>query len=172
MWPSLSVPARHIGSESAILFLKQMRALHSPIPVVLVSGASNAHLEAALANGVSAVFPSRYSSPIWNMSWTISFAREIRIDEPIARPEDEVTDACVWNRCLRVQPLLAHEAAPGAWRGLIQDIAPTAVAGRNTEKEDGGRFLVPQKWLAGVRVPSWSVLQVTGNRARGYPLAA
>jgi len=54
-WPSLSSPARHIGSESAILFLKQMRGLHKPTPVILVSGASQAYLAEALVSGASAV---------------------------------------------------------------------------------------------------------------------
>jgi CheY-like chemotaxis protein len=53
-WPSLSVPARRITGESAILFLKQMRGLHNPVPVV--SGFSSPDLE-ALANGAFAVIP-------------------------------------------------------------------------------------------------------------------
>jgi DNA-binding response OmpR family regulator len=57
-WPSLSVPTRRISGESAILFLKQMRGLHNPVPVLLVSGSSRPDLEAeALANGAFAVIP-------------------------------------------------------------------------------------------------------------------
>ena len=54
----MSFPARHIGSESAILFLKQMRALHSPVPVLVVSGSPNADVEAeVLSNGAFAFIP-------------------------------------------------------------------------------------------------------------------
>jgi DNA-binding NtrC family response regulator len=57
-WPSLSEPARHTGSESAILFLKQMRALHNPVPVLVVSGSPKADVEAeALSNGAFAFIP-------------------------------------------------------------------------------------------------------------------
>jgi DNA-binding NtrC family response regulator len=60
-WPSLSSPARHIGAESAMLFLKQMRALHNPVPVVLVSGWASAAMEAeAFANGAFAVLPKPF----------------------------------------------------------------------------------------------------------------
>jgi DNA-binding response OmpR family regulator len=45
-----------MSGESAILFLKQMRGLHNPVPVILVSGLSSPNLEAeALATGASAV---------------------------------------------------------------------------------------------------------------------
>jgi DNA-binding NarL/FixJ family response regulator len=54
-WPTLSLPARRIGSESAILFLKQMRALHNPVPVLVVSGWLSADLEEqTLTNGAFA----------------------------------------------------------------------------------------------------------------------
>ena len=54
-WPSLSSPARRTSSESAILFLKQMRALHNPVPVLIVSGSPRADVEAeALSNGAFA----------------------------------------------------------------------------------------------------------------------
>jgi len=57
-WPSLSVPALHMGSESAILFLKQMRALHNPVPIIVLSGWPSANLEEeALASGAFAVLP-------------------------------------------------------------------------------------------------------------------
>jgi DNA-binding NtrC family response regulator len=57
-WPSLSLPARRIGSESAILFLKQMRVLNNPIPVLVVSGSPRADVEAAaLSNGAFAFIP-------------------------------------------------------------------------------------------------------------------
>jgi DNA-binding NtrC family response regulator len=54
-WPSLSSPARrkHIGSESAILFLKQLRALHSQVPVILASASPYAEAE-SLRNGAFA----------------------------------------------------------------------------------------------------------------------
>ncbi len=52
-WPSLSYPALHIGSESAILFLKQMRALHNPVPVLVVSARADVEAE-ALRNGAFA----------------------------------------------------------------------------------------------------------------------
>lgn len=55
-WASLDLPARRISSESAILFLKQLRAFHNPVPVVLLSAWSSAELEAeALGNGAVAV---------------------------------------------------------------------------------------------------------------------
>jgi len=54
-WPSLSGPARRTGSESAILFLKQIHALHNPVPVLVVSGSPRADVEAeALNNGAFA----------------------------------------------------------------------------------------------------------------------
>jgi DNA-binding response OmpR family regulator len=57
-WPSLSGRALHVGSESAILFLKQMRALHSPVPVLVTSGLPSADVEKeALANGAFAFLP-------------------------------------------------------------------------------------------------------------------
>jgi DNA-binding response OmpR family regulator len=49
-WPSLSHPARHLGGESAILFLKQLRALHSRVPVIVTSARLDAEAE-ALRNG-------------------------------------------------------------------------------------------------------------------------
>jgi DNA-binding NtrC family response regulator len=52
-WPILSSPALHIGSESAIIFLKQLRALHSSVPVIVVSGRPDAETE-ALRNGAFA----------------------------------------------------------------------------------------------------------------------
>jgi DNA-binding NarL/FixJ family response regulator len=52
-WPSLSLPARYIGSESAILFLKQLRALHSQVPVIVTSFRVDAEAE-ALRNGAFA----------------------------------------------------------------------------------------------------------------------
>jgi CheY-like chemotaxis protein len=58
-WPSLKFPARRIGSASAILFLKQMRALPSP-PRVIVSALalmSPQAKEEALANGAFALLP-------------------------------------------------------------------------------------------------------------------
>ena len=57
-WPSLSYPARRIGSESAMLFLKQLRSLHHPVPVVVVSGAPSANAEAeTLSCGAFAFVP-------------------------------------------------------------------------------------------------------------------
>jgi DNA-binding NtrC family response regulator len=52
-WPILSSAALHIGSESAILFLKQLRALHCQVPVIVVSGRLDAEIE-VLRNGAFA----------------------------------------------------------------------------------------------------------------------
>jgi DNA-binding response OmpR family regulator len=51
-WPSLSSPTSRVGSESAILFLKQLRALHNSVPVILASARLDAQ-KAALANGAA-----------------------------------------------------------------------------------------------------------------------
>jgi DNA-binding NarL/FixJ family response regulator len=57
-WPTLSLPAWRIGSESAILFLKQVRALHNPVPVLVASGWLSADLEKETrANGALAFLP-------------------------------------------------------------------------------------------------------------------
>lgn len=61
-WPSLSSPTRVIGSKSAILFLKQMRALHSPVPVIVVSQLAQAK-EEVLANGALAFIPNPFPNP-------------------------------------------------------------------------------------------------------------
>ncbi len=61
-WSSLSLPARRIGSKSAILFLKQIRALHSPVPVIVVSGLAQAK-EEALAHGALAFVPNPFPNP-------------------------------------------------------------------------------------------------------------
>jgi len=54
-WPRSYSPARHINLTNAILFLKHMRTLHSPPPVILVSGSPLAEVEQeALANGAFA----------------------------------------------------------------------------------------------------------------------
>jgi len=56
-WSSLSSPAWNIESSSAILFLKQLRALLQPPPVIVVSGSLRADVEAsAFANGAFAFF--------------------------------------------------------------------------------------------------------------------
>jgi DNA-binding NtrC family response regulator len=52
-WPILSSPARHMGSESAVLFLKQLRALHSQVPVIVASFRQDAGAE-TLRNGAFA----------------------------------------------------------------------------------------------------------------------
>ena len=78
-WPGLDRPARHIGGESAILFLKQIRALANPVPVLLVSGLSSADLEAeALANGAFAVVPK-----------PIMFAELEHVLDAVPRPADQ-----------------------------------------------------------------------------------
>jgi len=54
-WPSLSIPARLISMESAIVFLKQMLAANIQVPVIVVSGSPLAQAEEeALANGAFA----------------------------------------------------------------------------------------------------------------------
>jgi len=69
-WPSLSHPARRIGSESAILFLRQMRALHNPVPVLVTSGWPSANLEKeALANGAFAVLPQPLNFAELDVLW-------------------------------------------------------------------------------------------------------
>jgi DNA-binding NtrC family response regulator len=55
-WPSLSLPARWVGSESAILFLKQLHALHRRVPVIIASARLDAEAE-ALRNGAFALVP-------------------------------------------------------------------------------------------------------------------
>jgi CheY-like chemotaxis protein len=55
-WPSLSSPTVRIGSRSAILFLKQMRGLHSAPPAILVSGSAFRQTEEeSRANGAFAL---------------------------------------------------------------------------------------------------------------------
>ena len=53
MWSSLSSGARRVEASSAILFLKQIRALPDPPPVIVVSGRQDAEA-AALASGAVA----------------------------------------------------------------------------------------------------------------------
>jgi CheY-like chemotaxis protein len=54
-WPRGYSPRRHIGLANAILFLKRLRALQSPPPVILISGSPLAESEQeALANGAFA----------------------------------------------------------------------------------------------------------------------
>ena len=54
-WPRWHSPARRIDLTNAILFLKHMRALHNPPPVILVSGSPLAEAEKeALAHGAFA----------------------------------------------------------------------------------------------------------------------
>jgi CheY-like chemotaxis protein len=56
-WSSLGAHAQHIEGSSAILFLKQLRALLDPPPVIVVSGSVRPEAEAAaLANGAVAWF--------------------------------------------------------------------------------------------------------------------
>ena len=58
MWPSSDSPAWRIGLANAVLFLKHMRTVHSPPPVILVSGSPLAEAEEeALANGAFAFIP-------------------------------------------------------------------------------------------------------------------
>jgi CheY-like chemotaxis protein len=54
-WPRWHSPARHIDLTNAILYLKHMRALRNPPPVILVSGSPFAEAEEeALAHGAFA----------------------------------------------------------------------------------------------------------------------
>lgn len=54
-WPRSYSPARHIGLTNAILFLKHLRTLHNPPPVILVSGSPLVEAEQeAHANGAFA----------------------------------------------------------------------------------------------------------------------
>ena len=55
----MSSPPRVFGNKSAILFLKQMRALHSPVPVIVVSHRAQAK-EEVLANGALAFIPNPF----------------------------------------------------------------------------------------------------------------
>jgi hypothetical protein len=61
----LSSPTRFFGSKSAILFLKQMRALHSPVPVIVVSDLADLApvREQVLANGALALIPNPFPNP-------------------------------------------------------------------------------------------------------------
>ena len=52
-WPSLSKPTRFMGAKSAIIFLREVRALHIRVPVLVVSQFPYAK-EEALANGAFA----------------------------------------------------------------------------------------------------------------------
>jgi CheY-like chemotaxis protein len=55
MWPGSHAPAGRIDLTNAILFLKHMRAVHNPPPIILVSGSPFAEAEEeALANGAFA----------------------------------------------------------------------------------------------------------------------
>ena len=80
-WPSLGSPARHLGGESAILFLKQLRGLPNRVPVILVSGAPDAYLAEAVANGASAVIPK-----------PIQFAEVQRVLDDFFRARDRIGD--------------------------------------------------------------------------------
>jgi CheY-like chemotaxis protein len=54
-WPRWHSPAKRIDLTNALLFLKHMRALHDPPPVILVSGSPLAEAEEeALAHGAFA----------------------------------------------------------------------------------------------------------------------
>ena len=54
-WPRSPSPARRIDLTNAIVFLKHMRALHNPPPVILISGSPLAEAEKeALAHGAFA----------------------------------------------------------------------------------------------------------------------
>jgi hypothetical protein len=53
-WPSLSGPTGFIGSQSAIIFLDQLRAMHIRIPVLVVTQSPYAK-DQALANGAFGV---------------------------------------------------------------------------------------------------------------------
>jgi CheY-like chemotaxis protein len=58
MWPSSSSSARRIDITNAILFLKHIRTVHNPPPVILVSGSPLPEAkEEALANGAFAFIP-------------------------------------------------------------------------------------------------------------------
>jgi len=58
MRPSSYSATWRIDFVNAILFLKHMRALHSPPPVILISGSLLAEVkEEALANGAFAFLP-------------------------------------------------------------------------------------------------------------------
>ena len=58
MWPSSNSPAWRIDIANAILFLKHIRTVHSPPPVILVSGSLLTEAkEEALANGAFAFIP-------------------------------------------------------------------------------------------------------------------
>ncbi len=52
-WPSLSKPTRFMGAKSAIIFLREVRALHIRVPVLVVSQFPYAK-EEVLANGAFA----------------------------------------------------------------------------------------------------------------------
>jgi CheY-like chemotaxis protein len=57
-WPRWHSPAKRIDLTNALLFLKHMRALHSPPPAILISGSLLAEAkEEALANGAFAFIP-------------------------------------------------------------------------------------------------------------------
>jgi CheY-like chemotaxis protein len=57
-WPSSSSATWRIDFANAILLLKHLRALHSPPPVILMSGSPFAEAkEEALANGAVAFLP-------------------------------------------------------------------------------------------------------------------
>jgi CheY-like chemotaxis protein len=58
MWPSSNSPAWRIDIANAILFLKHIRTVRSPPPVILVSGSLLTEAkEEALANGAFAYIP-------------------------------------------------------------------------------------------------------------------
>ena len=61
-WPKWYSPARHRDLANALLFLKQMRALHHPPPVILISGSPCAEAEKeALAHGAFAFLPKPFN---------------------------------------------------------------------------------------------------------------
>src|SRR5262245_5618463 len=61
-WPKWHSPARHRDLANAFVFLKQMRALHNPPPVILISGSPRAETEKeALAHGAFAFIPKPFN---------------------------------------------------------------------------------------------------------------
>ena len=82
-WPRGHSPARRIDLTNAILFLKHMRALHNPPPVILVSGSplAAAAEEEALAHGAFAFIPKPFE--LAKLDRFVVLALESRKDKPM-----------------------------------------------------------------------------------------
>jgi CheY-like chemotaxis protein len=82
MWPGSHAPAGRIDLTNAILFLKHMRAVRNPPPIILISGSPFAEAEEeALANGAFAFLAKPVN--LAELDRYVVLALESRKDRPI-----------------------------------------------------------------------------------------